>query len=125
MARLQLIDILTPHTGDTRIRETLNLSTDADRSTDTALGVPGGVPGVSGEYQGGNVGGNAPEKRKKKMAPTATPKAKGPPTPLNQAPITPQKSPCMFLSASVILSASVERFGVSRMRDFLTGRASL
>ena len=29
-----------------------------------------------------------------------------------------EENPCMFFSVSVILLASVKRFGVSRMRDF-------
>ena len=40
-----------------------------------------------------------------------------PPTRLTKSPKA-EKNPCMFLSVSVRLSASVERFGVSRMRDF-------
>ena len=31
-----------------------------------------------------------------------------------------EENPCMFFSVSVLLLASVERFGVSRMRDFLS-----
>ena len=47
-------------------------------------------------------------------------KCTAPPTPPpNQIPQRRKKS-VMFLSVSVCLSASVERFAVSRMRDFLS-----